>query len=113
MPPPNIPRITPTQLAALLRTPTTPPSTSVIDVRDSDHAGGHIAGSTHVPSAQLEARVGALARALAGQRRVVFHCMFSRERGPRAAERFLAEARGGEGQEVLVLEGGFEAWRVR
>jgi Cdc25 family phosphatase len=112
-----------------------PPTASpiaIIDVRDSDHIGGHIAGSRHVPSNTLDYRLPELLRELKEKKTVVFHCALSQQRGPSAALRYLRERRrmeerereglGGkkegekeEGgrQEVLVLEGGFVKWQEK
>lgn len=103
---------------------------AVVDVRDEDHIGGHIRGSQWVPSAQLEARIPELLRLNADKDKVIFHCMHSQQRGPRAALTYArAKARDTEkqtrsgtakpsassdplgGQRVCVLEGGFGSWQ--
>lgn len=103
---------------------------AVVDVRDEDHIGGHIRGSQWVPSAQLEARIPELLRLNADKDKVIFHCMHSQQRGPRAALTYArARARDTEkqtrsgttktsassdslgGQRVCVLEGGFGSWQ--
>lgn len=112
-------------------------SIAVIDVRDSDHIGGHIRGSTWVPSSTLDYKTPELVRNLRDKDTVVFHCVLSQQRGPGAALRYLrekervdglekkasAEGNGEEGvgesakegeskkQKVLVLRGGFEKWQ--
>ncbi|KAF1946835.1 Rhodanese-like protein [Clathrospora elynae] len=68
-----------------------PPNTAIIDVRDSDHIGGHIKGSTWIPSSQLDYKVPELVRELKGKEVVVFHCALSQQRGPSAALRYLRE----------------------
>ncbi|TGZ85277.1 Rhodanese-like protein [Ascodesmis nigricans] len=133
-------RLSPLALSNLL-TATNPPSLptdlAIIDVRDSDHIGGHIRGSLHVPSSTLSHATPELVRKLQDKKRVVFHCMLSQERGPNAARKYLitrermglpvgvkareggdGEGEGEEvgqemGQEVLVLEGGFVEWGKR
>lgn len=84
-------------------THTLPANTAIIDVRDGDHIGGHIRGSTWVPSSQLDYRTPELIRALKDKEVVVFHCALSQQRGPSAALRYLRErARlvgGGEGND--------------
>lgn len=124
----TLPRLTPHQLSNLLlrSAPNAQPTSSiaVIDVRDSDHIGGHIRHSQHIPSSSLDYQIPELVRTLKDKKVVVFHCMLSQQRGPSAAlryarerERLLAEVgnvtaeEGGEGQRVCVLEGGFEKWR--
>ncbi|KPI43837.1 Arsenate 2.1 [Cyphellophora attinorum] len=68
--------------------PGSKPRVAVIDVRDSDHLGGHIRGSEWVPSDQLDARIPELIRLHGDKEKVVFHCMLSQQRGPRAALKF-------------------------
>ncbi|KAI9821187.1 MAG: hypothetical protein M1827_003921 [Pycnora praestabilis] len=64
---------------------------AIIDVRDDDHVGGHIAGSTHVPSSTLDYRTAELVRTLKPKSIVVFHCALSQQRGPSAALRYQRE----------------------
>ncbi|CBX90745.1 hypothetical protein IAQ61_002229 [Plenodomus lingam] len=121
---------------------TLPDKTAVIDVRDSDHVGGHIKGSTWVPSSQLDYKTPELIRTLKDKEVVVFHCALSQQRGPSAALRYLREkerleggeaeeAAGGDGgdegegkeqntnkankkeQKVYVLKGGFTEWQEK
>jgi rhodanese-related sulfurtransferase len=119
--------ITPQTLSTLLLSPTESPKIAIIDVRDSDHIGGNIRGSQWVPVNHLDVKLPELIRTLKDKEKVVFHCMLSQQRGPKAA---LAYARAkqrvgekdgggsesGEGkveQEVCVLEGGFGSWQAR
>ncbi|CAD6505108.1 BgTH12-00604 [Blumeria graminis f. sp. triticale] len=97
----NIPRISSTRLAELIlletqKSPnldeTTPPThVAVVDVRDSDHIGGHIRYSFHEPSNTLDYRMQELVYRLESRKIVVFHCALSQERGPAAALRYLRE----------------------
>ncbi|KIY00555.1 uncharacterized protein Z520_03218 [Fonsecaea multimorphosa CBS 102226] len=80
----------PTTLSTLLLDPTEKAKIAIIDVRDSDHIGGNIKGSTWVPLHQLEVRMPELVRTLKDKEKVIFHCMLSQQRGPKAA---LAYAR--------------------
>ncbi|KAJ6783250.1 hypothetical protein PWT90_07496 [Aphanocladium album] len=97
----------------------TEPTYAIVDVRDDDYLGGHIKGGIHAASGQLDAMMPTLMRRLEGKKTVVFHCMLSQERGPRAALRYLRERiatadsdKPGESQqEVLVLDGGFSIWQ--
>jgi hypothetical protein len=110
----------------------------VVDVRSrEERSGGFIAGSVHMPymahfseDAVIDGGVleRAVAAALAGASGgaggaggagggggvlVVFHCMYSKERGPRAAKlarAFLAETFPGESVSVRILSGGFHKW---
>jgi Cdc25 family phosphatase len=112
-------RISPTTLSTLLldaQQAQAPSPLAIIDVRTSDYIGGHIATSTHVPADTLDHRIPALVRELEGKKTVVFHCALSQQRGPGAALRYLRERRkmfGTEGQEVVVLDGGFVEWQER
>ncbi|KAF2734603.1 Cdc25 family phosphatase-like protein Ibp1 [Polyplosphaeria fusca] len=135
--------ITPVSLSEqILSSPpaTLPPNIAIIDVRDNDHIGGHIRGSTWVPSSELDYKTPELVRTLKDKDVVVFHCALSQQRGPSAALRYLREKarldpessteskgvvkegegegegkKGGEGdaQKVYVLEGGFTKWQER
>ena len=106
----TLPRITPSSLSTHILS--AHPSLAIVDVRDSDHIGGHIKGSTHVPSPSLDAKLPELVRELRGKEVVVFHCMLSQQRGPAAAVRYLRERereRERERQKVLGKgEGGQE-----
>ncbi|KAF1913254.1 hypothetical protein BDU57DRAFT_522044 [Ampelomyces quisqualis] len=117
--------------------PRSPPSglpsdMAVIDVRDSDHVGGHIRGSTWVPSTQLDYKTPELIRTMKDKDVVVFHCALSQQRGPSAALRYLREKErlgglggvgggdgdtegeaGGKKQKVVVLRGGFTEWQEK
>lgn len=122
----TLPRINANALRNLLRSPSAD-SVAVVDVRDSDHVGGHIASSMHVPSSTLDYKVPELVRTLKDKKTVVFHCMLSQQRGPSAALRYARErerllgaeggvvqdegASGRLGQRVVVLTGGFNAWQ--
>lgn len=126
----NLPRITRDELAQRLRTPS-PSSLAIIDVRDSDHIGGHIRSSTHVPSSSLDFKIPELIRTLRDKETVVFHCALSQQRGPSAALRYIrerdrilgregggkrdeaGEEGKGRGQKVVVLEGGFVKWQEK
>jgi Cdc25 family phosphatase len=117
--------------------PQIPTNVAIIDVRDSDHIGGHIRGSTWIPSSELDYKLPELVRTLKGKDTVIFHCALSQQRGPSAALRYLREKKrldpegkaegkgeakeGGEdskeeekkAQEVLVLDGGFTKWQEK
>jgi rhodanese-related sulfurtransferase len=79
--------------AQLLSSPSPSNNIAIIDVRDSDHIGGHIKGSTWVPSSQLDYKTPELVRTLKDKEVVVFHCALSQQRGPSAALRYLREKR--------------------
>ncbi|KAL8669513.1 MAG: hypothetical protein Q9168_005890 [Polycauliona sp. 1 TL-2023] len=88
---PALQRMPATSLSSLLLSPTTSATIAVIDVRDSDHAGGHIRSSIHVPFTSLDHRLPELVRTLRGKEKVVFHCALSQQRGPGAALRYIGE----------------------
>jgi rhodanese-related sulfurtransferase len=129
----TLPRISRESLASLLKEQH--PSLAVIDVRDNDYIGGHIAGGTNVPSDTHDYKMPELVRTLQDKETVVFHCALSQQRGPKAALRYLREkermsgkekaeektevVEGKEGKEgvkvkgqtVYVLDGGFVKWQ--
>lgn len=106
---------------------------AVIDVRDSDYIGGHIAGGQNIPSNTHDYKMPELVRTLGEKEVVVFHCALSQQRGPSAALRYLRERERMEGvkkgdtevvegkdgkegvevkgQKVYVLDGGFVKWQ--
>lgn len=86
----TVPRISREELSSLLLSPDAS-SIAVVDVRDDDHAGGHIHGSIHMPSSSVDSRTPEIVTALAEKQIVVFHCSLSQQRGPGAALRYLRE----------------------
>jgi rhodanese-related sulfurtransferase len=96
---------------------------AIIDVRDSDHVGGHIKGSTWIPNNTLDFRIPELLRTLKDKDKVIFHCALSQQRGPKAAltyarqrealaGKLLGDAEKKE-QEICVLDGGFNMWQAK
>jgi rhodanese-related sulfurtransferase len=74
----------------------------VLDIRsETEHAGGHVAGSLNIPLPQLEARVGELP----SDRPVVVHC----EGGYRSAIGVSLLQKLGR-KDARDLVGGFKAW---
>ncbi|KAF2156745.1 Rhodanese-like protein [Myriangium duriaei CBS 260.36] len=106
-------RISPSALATILRQPPNArPNIAIIDVRDSDYIGGHILGCRNVPVHTHDTAMPELVRTLRSADIVVFHCALSQQRGPASALRYAREReRKGEGQSVVVLEGGFSRWQ--
>jgi rhodanese-related sulfurtransferase len=120
-----------------------PEHIAVVDVRDSDHVGGHIRGSTWLPSHELDYKTPELIRTMKDKDVVVFHCALSQQRGPSAALRYLREkerlegvgqtgskgvveekgagvdkdgkdaGKEGKKQQVVVLRGGFTEWQEK
>ncbi|CAG8156134.1 unnamed protein product [Penicillium salamii] len=112
----TLPRMGRDALAAFLSTGE-PTNLAIIDVRDSDHVGGHIRGSTWVPTSTLDVRMPELIRTLKDKKMVVFHCALSQQRGPSAALRYARERESALGQDhpqqVFVLDGGFVEWQQK
>ncbi len=65
----------------------------VVDVRDLDRAGGHIRGSINIYADEFVTNARRYAREWTTNppKRVVFHCMYSQQRGPMCAHA-LADA---------------------
>jgi rhodanese-related sulfurtransferase len=64
----------------------------IVDVRDDDFRGGNIVGAHNEPSETFLAGVDKLVEDTKGVKTVIFHCMLSQQRGPKAARvitRFL------------------------
>ncbi|KAL5417943.1 hypothetical protein PMIN04_007517 [Paraphaeosphaeria minitans] len=94
------------QLKASSSTPSLSSNLAIIDVRDSDHIGGHIRGSTWVPSSELDYKTPELVRTLKDKEVVVFHCALSQQRGPSAALRYMRERERLEtGSKTVTKEG--------
>ena len=76
----------------------------VVDVRDaSEYGSGHIPNSRHIPLAELEARVGELAKLKS--RPIVLTCRTGNRSG--RAQRILQKA---GFSDIYVLKGGISAW---
>ena len=111
------------ELAALLRDPHTFARTLVVDTRDDDRAGGHIAGSLHCADGRFDAAAvhaaaegGGAEKVPPAATRVVFHCMESVRRGPRCAQRLKRHlmAHGLMPRyRICVLKGGADQWLRR
>lgn len=105
----DLPRISREKLATLVRSKS--PSLAIIDVRDSDYIGGHIANGINVPTNTHDYRMPELVRTLKDKETVVFHCALSQQRGPSSALRYLREkerleaGKGEDGNEVKGEDG--------
>lgn len=114
LPPPRY--ITASALAETLRS--TNPMVQrplIIDVRDSDYAGGHIRGGINIPEDDFmdDDDVDALVSKYKDEDAIVFHCMMSQVRGPSCAKRFMNRMEivleGAKHKpRVLVLAGGYQ-----
>lgn len=135
----SIPRISREALSAMVldQAASQPPNYAIVDVRDSDHVGGHIRGSMHVPSTTLDYRIPELVRQLKDKDSVIFHCSLSQQRGPSAALRYARERNRlvefnlasndaevahnsdkveeavGARQHIFILAGGFVQWQEK
>jgi Cdc25 family phosphatase len=134
---PTLARISRERLAELVRAKQS--GLTVVDVRDDDFIGGHIAGCKNVPTSTHDYAMPELVRNLKDQDTVVFHCALSQQRGPASALRYLREKERlagsgnqesktgkdeettegqsegkqaeGKDQRVYVLDGGFTKWQ--
>ena len=86
----------------------------MVDVREHDFKRVQvlkIKGAMHYTVSRVRQDVAPLVKALRNQRVVVFHCMYSQQRGPSCADRYIEYRRkhpqDGPEQLVLVLRGGF------
>lgn len=94
---------------------------AVVDVRDSDYVGGHIAGCYHYPAGNFHELMPELRKRLLDNNidDVVFHCALSQVRGPKSTLLFLRalndlpehERANFANLNVWVLEGGFTKWQ--
>lgn len=84
----SISRMSGARLAELVRAGDVPQRVAVVDVRDSDFAGGHIRGARNIPAGELYDCLDELVAETARKDAVVFHCMLSKMRGPSAAQLF-------------------------
>eukprot|EP00474_Spongospora_subterranea_P005625 CRZ06083.1 hypothetical protein [Spongospora subterranea] len=89
---------------------TRPESVVVVDVRDSDQFGGQIRGCISAPSTSLYGTaLKELVDRLSSVPLIVFHCMKSQVRGPKAMQRYaMAAYRPGSSSQVALLTFGFE-----
>ena len=94
----------------------------VVDVRDSDFRAARtgrrkIRGAWHAPACELRSDAAPLVEALRGADTVVFHCMFSQQRGPACAQAYAQHRRKIApplpAQHVLVLRDGFAGFQER
>lgn len=86
----------------------------LVDVRDSDLAGGHLKGAKNIPHSHFESEVDAFVKQVASagtSTRVIFICQYGKERSPAAAAAFLShwqsQEEGKEPPEVCYVKGGF------
>eukprot|EP00746_Dinoflagellata_sp_MGD_P083627 gnl/MRDRNA2_/MRDRNA2_33270_c0_seq1.p1 gnl/MRDRNA2_/MRDRNA2_33270_c0~~gnl/MRDRNA2_/MRDRNA2_33270_c0_seq1.p1 ORF type:complete len:312 (-),score=79.94 gnl/MRDRNA2_/MRDRNA2_33270_c0_seq1:221-1030(-) len=91
----------------------------IVDLRSFDYSGGHINGSVNIPSNDLIRDVKSpgtdpTVQKLQGVQCVIVHCLISRHRAPQCAKFYKEKLNQlGRQQEVLILEGGYHAWRAK
>jgi len=104
--------ISATTLGAVLENPAERSKVVILDVRDSDFAGGNIRGAVNVPSEDFRARLPEISRRYGATETVVVHCMMSQVRGPTCAKmlKHQLEMDGCQAR-VMVLEGGFTSFQ--
>jgi rhodanese-related sulfurtransferase len=91
-----MPEVTPAEAKALIEA-----GAEVVDVRtESEYAAGHIAGSRHVPLADIQSEAAGLDR----EKPLIVYCR-SGERSGLAADAFAAS-----GWEAHSIEGGLLQW---
>ncbi|KAI9473036.1 Cdc25 phosphatase Ibp1 [Coemansia sp. RSA 989] len=94
----------------------------VVDVRDEDYAVGHIPNALNIPAHEMYVRAGDLIDKYSHVPLMVFHCMQSQQRGPKAARIYRETVKQRlsivpaddplSKQKVVVLEGGFYDWAL-
>ncbi|KNC48914.1 uncharacterized protein AMSG_04659 [Thecamonas trahens ATCC 50062] len=122
--PPTVPYLQPDSLLGLLRDEQAP--VVVVDVRDDDHAGGHIAGAIWLASRDFDAGMTSLARELVQRAAdagasdmnplpVVVHCQFSQVRGPSCARALAAhpDIAACPTVQIAILKGGYSYFSRR
>ena len=77
---------------------------AIVDVRDQqDHGHGHLKNSIWIPFPLFHVKNYAF---LDSFRIVIFHCMLSKYRAPKCAEKYFAVK--SENQQVFILKDGFQ-----
>ncbi|KAF8879090.1 Rhodanese-like domain-containing protein [Gymnopilus junonius] len=107
-----------TELAGLIKSGKVPGKDfTIIDVRDDDYIGGNIKGCINYPSRDFLMSVDSLVQETKDVPLVIFHCMLSQARGPKAA-RIYAETRQNVLEndihhEVAILRDGFSEFQLK
>lgn len=106
-------RISAQTLMSWMKDPTLTNKFFVVDCRDDDYKGGHIKGALNLSSLMWFKGRKVLKEKVQADKdveRVVFHCMLSQVRGPRAAVEFSRDMGEDSGCQVYILENGFEGF---
>lgn len=102
----------PQELAGLLEADAS--SVIILDVRDDDAEGGHIASALHFPDTTFRERLDEVVALVRSKdpKFVVLHCMESIMRGPRCAKRLFDAFGAGSALagRIRVLKGGANTW---
>merc|ERR1719160_2239230 len=84
----------------------------VVDLRGPDFEGGNIRGCVNIPSMDLIGNLDGAVGQLQNAETVIFHCLISRHRAPQCAKYYKERLqKHGRKQKVLILEGGYNAFR--
>ncbi|KAI9015501.1 Rhodanese-like domain-containing protein [Hyaloraphidium curvatum] len=107
---PDLKFVEPAELAAWLKKKDG--KLRVVDVRADEYSEKHIVGAVHIPSDEIQNDPSPAVEQLKSEQTLVFHCGFSRNRGPKAAKkvRDALKAAGINGPEIYVLKGGWDAF---
>ena len=111
-------KIRPKQLAKLMDS-ASKDTIMIIDVRDpnTDYPGGNIMNAVNIPYATFIKSVNEYAAKYMDKSTIIFHCMYSKVRGPKACDQYLKyiDKDGKDNaklqkQKVFLLIGGFRKW---
>jgi len=81
-----------------------------VDVREADRKGGSVTNAIHNPYAENNWTGLLEAIKRHNPKKLVFFCMYGRERSPTAASNFLLHNLAAGAPKVYILIGGFQAW---
>ncbi|KAJ2844487.1 Cdc25 phosphatase Ibp1 [Coemansia brasiliensis] len=94
----------------------------VVDVRDEDYNVGHIPNALNIPAHDMYVKAGEIIDKYSHVPLIVFHCMQSQQRGPKAARIYREIVKQRLSivpaddplfkQETMVLRGGFYDWAL-
>ena len=81
----------------------------IVDVRDDDFNGGNLVGAVNYPSITFESKLDELYNKCADKNQVIFHCAYSKQRGPTCARQFIEyiDKNALPNKDVKVLSGGY------
>lgn len=100
-----------------LKTPEKCHRIQIIDVRQDDWQGGNIRSSINIPFDQLDNEMKNIFERTRNMDDIVFHCTFSQQRGPAAAEAYcdflnsLPVGQINKQQNIYILRRGYKGWK--